>query len=242
MNYRHYLVGLLLAGFLGWSIFGPEDEAPNTGGGSRDSNSGTHIRLLPHEPEPLNTDQRYGIAASGTAHDRAFPYQRRGPYGQHNPGLTTSPPLGAEPHPHALDRFRFRPLTERERQRMALEGRGPSYDDQSHPAPGVPEHYSNRPGYPERTAKPTWPSYGQPLIPTADWPHRGYSFRPYETPPATRSRWRSPYEEGNGRRQPGPADPWSAPQWGSTPRDWSPRGERMYPSLDWWSDRRLTTR
>jgi hypothetical protein len=127
-----------------------------------------------------------------------------------------------------LDEYRFRPLDERERERMKSQGGSP-YD----------WPYSRD----ERFQDPVFsPQYRTPDGFTSDWGETPYRFRPVD-PPRTDpdSRRTTP-----GRQSPRSlADPGlfqQTPQWGATPPELPPPLPYLYPSLGPQENHRLTTR
>lgn len=160
-------------------------------------------------------------------------------------GYTPAPPQASVPQ----ETYRFRPLGERERQRIEERARSP---------------YG--PSYPYPSAGDSWPTEGQPAIgppPT------------YGVDPTTRDPWMRTWDGGGtwgperyGFQQPGPAQPnrdlgqrpyssppprgdWPPPdpgpfqepnQWGAIPPERTPPSYRMYPYLDLHRDRRITAR
>lgn len=240
---KGYIVVAAVTAFFSWLAFSPDDAPPQRGEVESDQDS--ELRALPREPESVPGHQRHGIvrapAAPEAASGGAYPYsygrpQARDPsFGPYQPGIDP------------LERFSFRPLTDRERERLEAERPMPGYYPESMAPSGPSRTYSRTPNGSERYEQaPNWSAY--PQAPTApQWYGDGYSFRSDGRPSSRRERWDDP---GRERRRTGPPAtpsdaPWfepSAPQWGSTPPDWTPPAERMYPSLDLYSNRKLTFR
>lgn len=273
MNKKRYIVGVLVAGFVGWLIFSPEDEAPERSDGESRSGSGGELRSLPKEPEPLSPASRHDIvgvpASPDTAYGTPYPYDYGRPpapgyfaqpqapdyYGQlQTPDYYGQPQTPVQhyreagPRPDPMERFSFRPLSEREREQLRAERPASGFDGaMAAPQATPPETYSGTrrasKQYPQR---PAWPPYGQTPTPP-QWNDRGYSFRPLEQSPGGQDRRRGIYRDSNWDRQHARDSdvPWSdpsAPQWGSAPPGWMPPAERMYPSLHKHPDGKLTAR
>lgn len=259
MDTKRYVIWALLAVFVGWLVFSPEDETPQQGNESR-SDSGSELRLLPKEPEPLPSASRHGIVGAPARPDAPYPdyddrWQAPGYYGgpqtpdyYGRPQAPTQQYRKGERRPAPTQRFSFRPLTERERQRLRAERPATGFDRRmAVPQTGLPEMYRQTPRaseqYPQR---PAWPANRRRPAPS-QWSDGGYTFRPLNQSQGTRERWSSPYRDWNRdwQRERDDDAPWSdpsAPQWGSAPPGWMPPAERMYPSLHKHPDGKLTAR
>lgn len=140
-----------------------------------------------------------------------------------------------EPDLDPMERFSFRPLTERERARLEADRPSTYYSGPPAPAPSSqsypdrydqsdPSRYGQAPGYPERRGG-------------------GYGYRPPVPGGDSPDRWIEPYpswSEGHDYRAPWESQP--APRWGSQPHDTAPPARRMYPLLNEYQDRRFTAR
>jgi hypothetical protein len=183
-------------------------------------------------------------SAPGTGHDRGD--WSRGPAAAYPPSYSGYPESygGQFPgQPEVVETFRFRPLSERERQRIEQQAQVPygAYPRSREPwQPRTP-----REDVPPRT----YGGYqGEPWGPGWDgrgWGTEGYGMRPAEPPGRSRPRWESPYAAPVWPGEGYPSDPElfdKPPQWGVVPPQRLPPSQRMYPSLDMPRDRRLTAR
>jgi hypothetical protein len=183
------------------------------GGGSK-SSSGEGLR--PVEPGFPPRSPNYGIAGGGSQGDIRPPADRGygspyPPYNSHDQDYAPYPPAGW--NQSRPDRFNFRPLTERDKQRM----RGDS---------GYPSFQGPRSEY-DYAQTPPAPSWSASMYPQLE--RQGYSYWPLNPPAAG-----SPPE--------GPAwspEREHVDQWGAPPRNpyapsrpWSPPATRMLPNLD----------
>jgi hypothetical protein len=143
----------------------------------------------------------------------------------------------------ALRTYRFRPLSERERQRME---QGPSDPYGSYPDHREPWQRSGpTPTGPGYRAAPTQPGRWTPEWEDRSWGTQGYSFRPLEPSGGTRQRWEGPYSaprwpDAGYPPQPDPLQ--TPPQWGALPPDRAPSPYRQYRSHDVPRDRRFSLR
>lgn len=163
-----------------------------------------------------------------------------GYYGEERPVALTEPPRLPERNPDAqrhpaqqywapeqthLGRYRFRPLSEREKHR--LYSTGPAYANPG-PRDFRPESYAR--------ALPD-PAYRAPGRSTPRWNEQqagGYSYRPSDPNPAQNRRWRSgsdPATRRDGRTRLGP-ESWSSSEyrWTAEPPSWQSPAERMLPA------------
>lgn len=227
----------LIAAVLLW----PEDQAPEAPKDVSAPNASSDGKIHPRPPEYDGRERRYGaedrpVPESDRYYDRYFDRDFAPPpppaYGY--PGGRETPYGIMEPEPRPMERFSFRPLSDREKARLESERPDAFYGG----APAtVPQPYSGWPRQPGPSS-----AYSQaPTYP--DWYGEGYSYRQgdrYRTDGEIR---RSPY--GDWRDRPDDRETWSGrpePEWGSQPRDWAPPAQRMYPSLGADPGRRLTAR
>jgi hypothetical protein len=204
VNSKKAVIAAVLIGTLAWVLIGGEDDPP------------------PATPQ---------VAAPEPSQTRSVPMRPTQPpqaqgsgfrYPQPNP--TDAGPRSAQGPNQAPDQFRFRPLTERERERSS------TYRD---------------PGYQtlDDTGSPSWSS-GDP------WAQDGYRFRPIAPSPGGGTRWQAPYPRTPGGAEPGASGQWAdqldPPPWrsrgGSPHPATSPPAQRMLPSLDWSDSRTLGAR
>jgi len=238
------LIGLVVILALGFLILRPGEEPSVTDDQDDRSESATGTQPQPREPSFLAPRADYGIAGrSGSAGTGPSYGRDTYPQGSYSDGYSdaSSDRRGAY-DPYAGDDrmanrgYRFRPLTDRERQR-AQDSYPSQYADQYQ----MP-YEARSPYYPsgeaqQRSARPT--PYSAPR-PYAEPQRDAYNFRPLEQSPAARGRWQGPYPEPGQRFDPYSTDPWMSPpppQWGSTPP-----AQRMYPSYYRDSGYRLTAR
>ena len=161
------------------------------------------------------------------------------------PGYTESFPAQAPSAPYARENLQFRPLSERERQRIERQSRGSSGPYNQTPdqwQPWHPRATSPEPAYGDYPGalEPWGPGWDHP-----DWGTEGFSLRPVEPAKGARKQGEGPYSSparpGEDHR-PEP-DPFQIPpQWGVVPPQRVPPSYRMYPSLDLPRDRKLTAR
>jgi hypothetical protein len=204
VNKKTLLLATLLIGGLGIAMFGGEDDpAPTT-------NAQGQARFVPKPQFPALPVQP---KADGTTARYPAPYPT-------DPGAWSAP---------AADPYRFRPLSERERERH---NPYPTTDPQ--PA----DHQAQ-----SRPSIPTWAGGDT-------WAREGYRFRPIKPNPGGGTRWEGPSSIPPWGGEPGASDQWAdrfdPPPWRSpatpTRPTRSPPAQRMLPSLDWWSDRTFTAR
>ncbi len=210
--------GVIIAALVAWwSGDEPADEP--SAGKRQDSTRG----LEPRQREPAHLAPRQG---AGFAQQAPFPepvYDGYPPAGwgqaQGYPG-----PYGTVDGRDRGPSYRFRPLTDREKQRME-----PAYPGYAARAPGGFE--SQPPTY--QAGAPEYPSWQTP----------GYSFRPPESsrPPAGAApavgegAWQEPYGAyGEGTSSPYGRSPW--------PQAWSPPPAQRYPRVDGYRYDRYSSR
>jgi hypothetical protein len=202
VNSKTAVIAAVLIGALGWALMGRDDAPP------------TAERRL----ESIKPDQTHSLPVRPTQ-----PQQAQGS------GSRYAQPQRADPDPwstQATDQFRFRPLSERERERGLYN---------AYPGPG---HHAL-----EGTATPSWSS-GDPRA------QDGYRFRPIEPNAGGGTRWQTPYPMTPGGGEPGTSGQWAdqldPPPWRSPggPRHPAtyPPAQRMLPSLDWPGSRTLSAR
>lgn len=183
--------------------------------------------------------------SEGTWPRRPAPAPREGYPRPRYPGYAESFPPASPIERGAEESFRFRPLSERDRDRIDRQAQG-SYG----PYGPTPEQWQPRQ---PRTTPPD-PAYGgypagrEPLGPAWDYPGwgtEGYSLRQVEPSRGTRDRWQGPYTSparpGEAYR-PEPSPFQVPPQWGVVPPERVPPSYRMYPSMDLTRERKLTAR
>jgi hypothetical protein len=229
---KGYLVVACVTAFVSWLVFSPDGETPEKGGLSPDSATGTVPPMRPKEPQPSPARVQKGIAGTADA-----PY-----YDDRSWTSAPSRPRYAPPV-DPRERYSFRPLTERERERLG--GDRPSAHPYAAPPLYAPETYSQPPwagrSQPERAGSSEYPG----MTGARPWYSEGYGFFPGQGPAGADTYPRQDAYPGQPRRDSEPASPWvdpSAPQWGSQAPDWRPPEERMYPSLGAPLDRKLTAR
>jgi hypothetical protein len=183
-------------------------------GDGNKSSSGEELR--PAEPGFPKRPRNYGIAGSPSrgdtpqSADRGYgsPYR---PYGSYNEGYPPAPPAGwSQPRP---DQYNFRPLTEREKQRLRGDSGNPYFQ-----RPRSEYDYAQRPPAPSPNAR---------MYPQLE--RQGYSYWPMGP-------------QGPDIAPGGPAwspEPEHVDQWGAPPgspdapsRPWAPPATRMLPNLD----------
>jgi hypothetical protein len=233
---KGYLVVACATAFVSWLIFSPDGEKPENGSLSPESATGTGRPLLPKEPQPAPARVQKGIAQGP-----------RQPWQDRRPWVSAPPPRpGYAGRPDQPERYSFRPLSERERERLESDrpaaggyGAPPLYPT----GPYAQDPWASR-AAPDRggwsdyggsaTARPWYgEGFGRPADPR---PGGGYAEPPYDAFPG------QPGREDRARE---PASPWgdpTAPQWGSHPPEWQLPEERMYPSLGTPLDRKLSAR
>jgi hypothetical protein len=228
---KGYVLVACLTAFVSWLVFSPPDESPEDDEQSRKPAPDSDLRTQPRQPEAGPGEETYGIA-------RGYAPRRTPPA----PGYETRPWTAAPAYPPSapradrMERFTFRPLTERERERLEKERPDPGYYPESVSPLYPPQPYSRAPQAPQPYPHaPAWSQY-----PEADGPSRwsgpGFGVRPDRGGDYDSAPWRG--EERTDSLTPW-ADP-TSPQWGSRPPDWVPPAERMYPSLVPFTDRKLT--
>lgn len=243
------IVGLLTILVVGFLVLRPGDEPSESGDRNGDSGSATDRQLQPREPAFPRPSRDYGITSQPSPGHAPAPYGKREPLRQQPYPQIGSRGYGA-PAPYGQharitpDGYRFRPLNEREQERMRAR-----YPDQYPYADQYPGQTATRydppaQTYPSYEAQPRSPApYSAPYSPPdaySDPRRESYSFRPLEKSPGARGRWQGPYQEPGRRYDRYPMEPWTAPsdpQWGSTPP-----AQRMYPNLYRNPGRRLTAR
>jgi hypothetical protein len=239
---KGYVVVAVLTAFVSWLIFSPDDDTRDGEATSPESTNGMELRVQPREPGPGPRTEPYGVAGGGDlretpARDREAP--PRYPPRSYRPSA---------PRMDSPERFSFRPLTERERERLQADRPAPTYYPES-PLPGYPPApYSQALPMPAPAPESRpWAGYGDPD--DVRRPHDGgYGYRPGSRADSYPAPWYygdSPSGDWRSRVRPDAASPWSdpaSPQWGSTPPEWAPPEDRMYPSLVPYPDRKLTAR
>jgi hypothetical protein len=231
VNTRNLIVGAIAVAFVGWLVLGPEEEAPKTDGG-RESGSGGDYRTLPREPEPLAPQHRYGVAG-GAPSGAERPYGSPPPYYRGQPPNQAPAYRPVEPQPDPMERFSFRPLTDRERERLSRERPEDYYGVPTAPPPApttawtrtqpytAPQSYRSPPPY-VSTQPYGYSGYGADPGPSPYGPPPGYAGEPAygePTPYSDRQAWDyrfRPYEPppgSSGRRD----GPYPEPGWGRGP-------------------------
>jgi hypothetical protein len=239
---KGYVVVACLTAFVSWLIFSPHDETPEGDDRSREPAPGNELRTQPREPEAGPGEEPYGIAGR-------YAPRRTPPSRGYEPGRWTAAPAypPSAPGPDAMERFSFRPLTERELKRIEQERTAPGYYPESVSPFYPPQPYSRAPRGPEPSSEtPGWSRYPQADGPSP-WYGPGYGLRPDRRGGDDSTPWYGDYpaRRGHGEERNDALVPWSnptSPQWGSRPPDWVPPAERMYPSLLPFADRKLTAR
>jgi len=251
VNKRPLLIGSLVLGVAAVVVFWDGEETPDskgTGVGGKAQSAPGHS-AEPSQPKLLPPERRSG--------DTRTPPSRTGrsTYPDYPRAPGTSYPSARQAQ-DPMERFSFRPLTDRERKRIEAEypQRGyPSQADRNHGSPRpadrsreYPSAYDPAPAapHPGATAPSDYAPYpAQPGYP--GWERPGYSFRPLDKAPAARDRWQGPYQDRGWSGEQDYAERWTAPgepQWGSTAPVQPPSPQRMYPSWDLDTGRRLTSR
>ena len=249
MNTKRYIATALIFAFLGWLVFWPEEQPPDQGDNGHEPESSIDTRRFLREPEPLPPEDRYGIAGMTSPPPKETPHGKVQDYYYGHTGPSESRYAPAQPQPEPLERYTFRPLTERERRNLEAERPAayPYYGGTTPPDPSrTPQTYAERRGYsyPRERAAPGRADFAERQRQSqsqrsAYADHRfgeHYSFRPLQHSPSSPQRWQGPYPQRAWSNRQDASEPWTAPpdpQWGSTPPDyWTPPTERMYPSLD----------
>ncbi|MEA3276644.1 MAG: hypothetical protein U9Q81_15390 [Pseudomonadota bacterium] len=228
MSNRTYIVGALVLGLAIIFLWSGDEEPDSTDTGV-DSESSVDSPPVLREPESLTPERDYGIARTPRWREEPSAYGTERPYYYAYPQEPVSPYPQEYQTQDPAERFHFRPLGEREQQRLQAERpRPPSYPDlYVTPEAPAPQLYTGRPPYPQN-----------------QW--GGYSFRPRDESPAAKGRWKGPYRDRSWDGEQGYADQWAIPpnpQWGSSASpSWAPPAQRMYPSLHPDSYRKLTAR
>jgi hypothetical protein len=241
---KGYVLVACTTAFLSWLVFSPDDQAPERE--SSESATGTQPRSLPREPETGPKIERSGIAGRrgrwGDVPSVDYERKRQTPsmaYRRYAPG--TDP----------MERYSFRPLTEREKARLERERPMPGYYDDTlpqYPSEVYSQSQQAQQEYPGPDAARG--TYAQPDAPRPWYGLEGYGLRPERRDGYSPDPWIIPYadRQAPGSRPLDSAAPWSDPptpqwgQWGSRPPEWGPPEDRMYPSLSPYSDSRLTAR
>ncbi len=215
------MIAALLVGGLALWLLGDDDQPPPPEDATAPAAPQRPTARLPHRTPTPSYD--YPIAAPPQPYRDTAPWASRRPVPEFAP--FDSPPRDryqADAWPGGnVEAYRFRPLTERDRQRM-----------------GSPEALPYR--------SPATAAQGYAAGPlTGPW-ERDYRVRTYVPGPDDNGRY--PRDQ---RIYPWEAEPDYAERWDQPPRvrprqprqpDWQPPSHRMYPSLDWASDRTLTAR
>jgi hypothetical protein len=233
LNTRILIVGSLLVGLAGIVWLWPEDEAQRPVERIAAPDSSPDYRSRQPSPKQAQPGGRYGRAVSPRAWENKPDYGPAAPRYYGYPAGNAAPYGQVAPEPDPMERFTFRPLSERERKRSEAER---------------PETYYGGPAAPSSQPYTEW--YDQQpepnrYYPAPAYPNRqgnGYSYRPYQPGTEARDQWADPYRdwsEGQDYQNPA-ATP--APRWGSQPRGSAPPSRSMYPSLDGYKDRRFTAR
>jgi hypothetical protein len=231
VNTRNLIVGAIAVAFLGWLVLGPEEEPIKTDGG-RDSGSEGDDQTLPRAPEPLAPQHRYGIAG-GAQPGAETPSGSPPPYYRGQPPTQAPAYRPVEPQPDPMERYSFRPLTDRERQRLSRERPADNYGVPTTPPPApttawipeqpdaAPRYYGSPPSYgaPQRYG---YPAYGADGGPNPYGPPPGYAGEPAYRQPTPYPDWQAqsyrfrPHEaaQGAGGRWEGP---YPEPGWGREP-------------------------
>jgi hypothetical protein len=237
---------LLLIGIVGTVLLWPDGEAPDTTDPaekqqarqdpSQVSPQRDDVRFRPQDNQVRGPEQQYGPADRYPLSDSAYPSFRQS--APDFPGQRADRPPAyrpLRPQQDPMERFTFRPLSERERQRLEAERPDTYFGGQDLAGPSSPYDYSRQAGseqpwYQQPYAYPEWqrvPGYGYGPGTSPSWGAggRGGDYRnDRRTDERTDERWSAPDE----------------PQWGSQPYDWAPPAQRMYPSLNGDPGRRLT--
>lgn len=235
MNKRILIAGLVSAGLLGTVMLWPEDQAPEPPKKVAAPASSSKYSFRPQESDRGIPYQRYGTAVAPQAPMANDAFRPAAPDYYGYPSVEPSPYRPVQPESSPLERFSFRPLSKRERQKLEAERPDPYYNAPPAAAPSS-QPYATRSDQPAPRAYRQNPGY-------PDWRGDGYSYRPTEP---TYSEWdsrRSPNRDWRGEQN--YQDTWSEPpaaQWGSQPRDWAPPAQRMYPTLNSDPSRRFSAR
>ena len=235
LNTRILIIGCLFAGLTALITLWPEGEPPSPVGQVKAPDTSGNYRSRLPGPEQVQPDVRYGTAAPPRVRETGRQWVPAVPSYDRYPGNDAAPYGPVESQPNLRERFTFRPLTDRERERLEADRPAPYYGG---PTPMEP---SARP-YPEWYDQPEPSRY----YPTPAYPDRrggGYSFRPSHPGTEARDQRAEPYSDwGNGQDY---QNQWAAPpatRWGSQPHNSPPPARRMYPRLDDYEDRRFTAR
>lgn len=237
---------LLLIGVVGTVLLWPDGEAPDTTDPaekqqarqdpSQASPQRDDIRFRPQDNHLRGPEQQYGSADRYPLPDAAYPAFRQS--APDFPGQRADRPPAyrpLRPQQDPMERFTFRPLSDRERQRLEAERPDTYFGGQDLAGPSSRHDYGRQAGpeqhwYQQPYAYPEWqrdPGYGYGPATSPSWGAggRGGDFRnDRRSDERTDERWSAPDE----------------PQWGSQPYDWAPPAQRMYPSLNGDPGRRFT--
>lgn len=215
MNTKQVIIGTLLVGGLAMWFLGGEDETVPPAEAPPQQASRQYAPLVPAQPRPPEPRYDYGMANPP-----------RGQALYPDPGFQAPPPGYRGENPYQADAwsdtrgYRFRPLTERDRRRMAT--------PEAEPYRSVP------------------PPATSPAAPYGPWSDGQYGFRQSAPPAGTAGRYEPPYQVPSWGATPDYAEQWDLVPWGEPapgPQPYrDPPARRMLPSLDWPPDRTLTAR
>jgi hypothetical protein len=233
LNKQKLIAGAIATGLLVIFLLWPEDEAPKSPeqlSAPAEPAAKQRRRAAPDSDSP---PRWYGTAEVPQAPGEMFPGTPR-PYAYDDYQQGWDQRYGAFPQrAERTERFDFRPLTERERERLDAQRRDPYY---VYPPPQEP---ISQP-YADRSARPPPPAYRQ-TPPYPDWRTDGYGYGPYGSPPPLPEAWERPDWDERGYGE----DLWGrppVPEWGSQPWDRVPPAQRMYPNLGAEPNRSFTAR
>jgi len=229
---RRTLIAGAVVGLLAAILLWPEEKPPEPEKQASEPAATPEPKFRLREPSYQEPRSGYGSARPPSRSDAYSPYPppRSPSYGYPDAGMGSYAPL--EPRSDPYERFSFRPLSERERERLEAERTDPYYA--MPPPPQQP--------YAEWGGQPGAPGSGQ-ASGYPEWYGGGYGYPAYGDYSRERADRRSPY--GERREEQDYRGAWPSPpepQWGSQPRDWVPPAQRMYPSLGAEADRRFTYR
>lgn len=202
MTKERWVIAVLIAALAGVLLFRNGEEPQKQVSGPKTEDTAKAPRTaLPRPPPPPDGNWSRPRAPTYPSYGGSF-----------------QPPATALPEPK--ESFRFRPLSERDRERIDRQSQDPYAPyDRGQWQPRNPRATSPEPAY--GGYSPWGPAWDSP-----DWGTEGYSLRPAE--PSTREpdTWEGAYP----------------PQWGVVPPERIPPSHRMLPSLELPRDRKLTAR
>lgn len=215
MNTKRIMIATLLVGGLAiWFLGGEDEPVPPAEPPPRQAPR-QHAPAVPSRPPLPESQNEYGIARA--------PWDQA-PYPDHRPQTAPYGPWGEKSYQTdawaGAGGYQFRPLNERERQRM----RAP----ESAPVQSMP------------------PQIAAPASPYGRWGEGQYRFPPSSPREGKSGRYEAPYQTPAWGPEPGYAEQWDLPPVrqpapASQP-SWDPPARRMLPSLDWSANRTFTAR